>query len=154
MPAPLEYHFSRYLPCLQARVPREANGFLTISAPTTGGTLKPWPAGMPNALPAAVPTGPRQPGFFNSEFGFLAPPAFESLAPSIAPEQWGLHGSQMFWRDWPCDSQLVTYFNVTPAFIEATGEDAFKAQLYLCAVGQLVNMKSALRDAVCSRCLV
>lgn len=127
-------------------LPLFASGFLTISAPTTGGVLKPWPAAMPNVLPAAIATGPQLPGLFNSEFGFLAPPAFESLAPSLSPNDWGLHGPEMFWRDWPCDSQIITYFNVSAAFLDEFGDDSFKAQLFLCSIAQSVNMKNFIEQ--------
>ena len=119
----------------------EANGFATVSQPL-GGALNPWPAGMPNELPAPTATGADAPAYFNSEFGFLAPPAFESLAPMLSPDAWGLHSGEMFFRDWPCDSQLVTYFNVSASFVARTGEAAFKAQLFLCSLAQLVNMKN------------
>jgi beta-mannosidase len=52
----------------------------------------------------------------------------------------------MFFRDWPCDSQLVTYFNVSAAFVARMGEAAFKAQLFLCSLAQLVNMKNFIEQ--------
>jgi beta-mannosidase len=134
---PPEYHGPYY----------EPTGFTTISAPLPR-PYDPWPAGMPVQLGPVVPLGVDKLGIFNSEFGMLAPASFESLAPSIDPGDWGLHGGEMYFRDWACDSTLETYFGVgignVSAFVERRGEAAFKGQLFLCALAQIVNMKNFL----------
>ena len=50
---------------------------------------------IPTAVDAAAgPTGPGLPNVFASEFGAVAMSSFESMAPTLAPEHWGLHAGQ------------------------------------------------------------
>ena len=96
--------------------------------------------------------------------------SFESIAPTLAPEHWGVHGgapqadcrepdiTNAFWRDckgkdgapenvmaernYPCDPLIIVYFGLSGSELDATGEAAFKRQLYLCMLGQAIEMKA------------
>ena len=91
--------------------------------------------------------------------GAVGMPSFESLAPSLSPEHWALHGgapaarcarkrcvgaNPMAQRNYPCDSILDAYFGggggntffngqTREAFANVTGRRPFSRQLYLCA---------------------
>ena len=56
---------------------------------------------------------------------------------------WGLHSDPMFERNYCADNFLTVYFNVSyPSYLQATGEAALKAQLYLAIVAQALVVKS------------
>ena len=97
---------------------------LTFFDPTTG----------------AVPTtGCEWDGFFKSEFGCVSMSSFESLSAQLpGPEQWGIHAPSMFFRSWPVDCVLTAFFGEPQDGVgwNATGEAAFKKQLYLSQLGQ------------------
>lgn len=44
-------------------------------------------------------------------------------------------------RNYPCLNTIATYFGALPNW-NATGEAAFRQQLYLCQLGQALEMKS------------
>jgi hypothetical protein len=71
---------------------------------------------------------------FISEFGSVGMSSFESMSATLKPEHWGLHGGMapdqcgsglpnaghrctggnpMSQRNYPCDSLIVAYFNIT-----------------------------------------
>ena len=92
------------------------------------------------------------------------------MAPTLAEAHWGVHGgapqddcrqpdvTNAFWRDcigadgatenvmaernYPCDPLIVVYFGKTQAELDAVGEAALKRQLYLCMLGQAIEMKA------------
>ena len=88
----------------------------------------------------AVPsTGCEWNGFFKSEFGCVSMSSFESLSAQLpGPEQWGIHAPSMFFRSWPVDCVLTAFFGEPQDGVgwNATGEAAFKKQLYLSQLGQ------------------
>lgn len=114
-------------------------------------------ANIPIAV-APVSTGPQYHNTFASEFGCSVYSSFESMAPTLAPEHWGIHGgsppdqckggfesqctggNRMAERNYPCDNIIQVYFGVYD--FNATGEQAFKKQLYHCMLGQALEMKS------------
>jgi beta-mannosidase len=54
--------------------------------------FKPFDSGYPLKIDASVPMGPAWPSQFASEFGGSVWSSFESLAPTVAPAHWGIHG--------------------------------------------------------------
>eukprot|EP00730_Choanoeca_flexa_P008569 TRINITY_DN12506_c0_g2_i18.p1 TRINITY_DN12506_c0_g2~~TRINITY_DN12506_c0_g2_i18.p1 ORF type:complete len:975 (+),score=156.28 TRINITY_DN12506_c0_g2_i18:81-2927(+) len=106
-----------------------------------------------------VHTGPQFENVFASEFGCVGMSSFESMAPTLAPEHWGVHGggppdecaggfektcngsNVMAQRNYPCDSIIYAYFG-NHQDLNATGEAVFKKQLYQCMLGQALNVKS------------
>jgi len=95
---------------------------------------------------------------FASEFGSSVYSSFESMAPTIAPEHWSIHGGAppdkcgggfashcegdnvMAQRNYPCDNIIVEYFGKSD--FETVGEHQFKQQLWQCMVGQALLVKS------------
>eukprot|EP01043_Picozoa_sp_COSAG02_P003188 COSAG02_NODE_76_length_41115_cov_60.967817_15_plen_199_part_00 len=127
-------------------------------------------ANTPITIPQhADSMGVAQPNTFASEFGCSVFSSFESIAPTLAEEHWGVHGgapqadcrepdiTNAFWRDckgrggapenvmaernYPCDPLIIVYFG-TSIDLDETGEAAFKRQLYLCMLGQAIEMKA------------
>ena len=50
---------------------------------------------------------------------------------------------------YPCDNFILSYFGNTPAMLaslNATGEAAFKRQLYLCMLGQALYLQSDIQQ--------
>ena len=107
------------------------------------------------------PTGAAHPNVFASEFGAVAMSSFESMAPTLSPQHWGLHAGQpedtckggfgkdcegvnvMAERNYPCDNMIITYFGTPPAgYLNMTGEAPFRQQLYQCLLAQGLNVKS------------
>ena len=96
---------------------------------------------------------------FASEFGVTAMSSFESMAATLAPEHWSIHGGApgdtcetkimlrhcdggnvMAQRNWACDNVIWSMFG--PALLNATAsEHTFKAQLFQCLVGQALTLK-------------
>eukprot|EP00913_Durusdinium_trenchii_P024513 g23012.t1 len=98
--------------------------------PSVNGEIKLTP--FPANLPIKVDLSPTRLGgrnIFGSEFGAVVMSSFESMAPTLAPEHWGLHGGQpndecegygfpnickgdnvMAERNYPCDSLINAYF--------------------------------------------
>ena len=118
--------------------------------------------GMPTQYlsPGDSPRGAAAPSIFISEFGAVSMASFEAFSATLAPGSWGLHGggvaenctatpgvfindcvgrNAMAQRNWPCDSLIWSYFG--PALLNASGEVAFKAQLYLCQLASALNMQ-------------
>ena len=107
-------------------------------------------------------TGLGNPSIFASEFGCIAWSSFESMAPTVDSHHWGLHGGAppdtctdgfnrnckggnvMAQRNYPCDSIIASYFEVSGNYFEATGKDAFRRQLYHCMIGQALQMKGTI----------
>eukprot|EP00658_Telonema_sp_P-2_P037323 TRINITY_DN26848_c0_g1_i1.p1 TRINITY_DN26848_c0_g1~~TRINITY_DN26848_c0_g1_i1.p1 ORF type:complete len:858 (-),score=160.40 TRINITY_DN26848_c0_g1_i1:403-2976(-) len=110
---------------------------------------------------------------FGSEFGASVFSSFESMAPTLASQHWGVHGgepkancstgdpSNSFWkvcsavgenspnpmaqRNYPCDDLIYGYFGIGQD-LDATGEFPFKRQLYQCMVGQALSLKSDIEQ--------
>ena len=51
-----------------------------------------FPSGYPLAIDASVALGLTHPSQFASEFGASVMSSFESMAPTLAPAHWGIHG--------------------------------------------------------------
>ena len=137
---------------------QHGNGFPSVNGATKLELFDP-------QLPIAVETGPTGaalPNVFASEFGAVAMSSFESMAPTLAPQHWGLHGGQpddtctggfgkdcegvnvMAERNYPCDNMVVSYFGAPSHadYFNQTGEAVFKRQLYQCMLAQALNIKS------------
>ncbi|CAK9039686.1 unnamed protein product [Durusdinium trenchii] len=131
--------------------------------PSVNGEIKLTP--FPANLPIKVDLSPTRLGgrnIFGSEFGAVVMSSFESMAPTLAPEHWGLHGGQpndecegygfpnickgdnvMAERNYPCDSLINAYFGLYPdRYFNMTGEEVFKQHLYQCMLSQALILKS------------
>jgi beta-mannosidase len=93
--------------------------------------------------------GPHNPSSFVSEFGCSTMSSFESLAPTLKPKHWGLHGgarenicypaygnpnkcigsNTMAERNYPCDSLILAYFGDKEHVMRDFG---LNAGMYLC----------------------
>ena len=114
-------------------------------------------------LEPSTPTGAGAPGTFVSEFGSMSMSSFESMAGTLAPRSWGLHGggapnactpqagsfysnctggNAMAQRNWACDNLIWSYFG--PSLLNATGEAGFKAGLFLCLISSALNMQTVV----------
>jgi len=108
------------------------------------------------------PFGVQYPNGFYSEFGATTMSSFESMSGTLAPEHWGIHGgaapdnctghpqgeyvcigdNAMAQRNYACDATIFKAFgNDTLVDKNATGEHAFKGQLYQCMTAQAIIMK-------------
>jgi beta-mannosidase len=119
--------------------------------------------------PVVAHTGIGQANIYASEFGTTGSSSFESMAPTLSPKHWGLHGGMeadacdkdqkpnnftcvgehlctgenpMAQRNYACDGAIRLFFgNRTTVDIAATGESSFKGQLYQCQLVQAVVLK-------------
>jgi len=117
-------------------------------------------ANIPTKL-SPTATGLRYPNVFASEFGAVVYSSFESMAPTLLPSHWGLHGGQpddtchggfslscegvnvMAERNYPVDNMVDVYFGTKgSAYFNTTGEAIFKRQLYQSMLAQALNIKS------------
>lgn len=114
---------------------------------------------IPLRLSSDVNVGPQFQNIFASEFGAVVMSSFESMSATLLPEHWGLHAGQpwdrctsgfaheckgnnvMAQRNYPCDSLIYVYFGQEGQDLNATGEQAFKKQLYQCMISQALNIK-------------
>lgn len=123
---------------------------------------------FPSAIPLnltlrSLVGGPGQRNNFSSESpGATGFSSFESMSPLLPQEHWGIHGAAapdscrgktctggnlMAQRNYPQDNFIVVYFyNGTPsppalAALNASGEAAFKRQLYQSMIGQALTIK-------------
>lgn len=108
-------------------------------------------------------TGVQEKSIFTSEFGVAVMSSFESMAPTLSPRHWSLHGGDappdkcgdaiverqcngtnpMAQRNWVCDNMIWSVFG--PARINSTGgERNFQAQLYQCLVAQALTLKQRI----------
>jgi beta-mannosidase len=136
-----------------------------------GGTsdLNPFPPGYPLAVDPTVAMGPQWPNQFASEFGGSVWSSFESLAPTLAPAHWGIHGggppdvcgrgfeadcngtNVAAQRNYPTDNYLSVYFG-DGVDRTAVGEFAFKAQLFQSMVGQALNVAMKITSKRLTNC--
>jgi len=119
---------------------QHGEGFQTVNSKPA---LSPFSANVPPALDRTYKLGTDCPGTYASEFGASAWSSFESVSPTLKAEDWGLHTDPMFERNYCADNFLTVYFNVSwPSYMQSTGEEALKAQLYLAMVAQALVVKS------------
>ena len=157
---------------------RERHGAYTHGTgfPAVNGdpNLSPFDPNVPPAFDFPYEVSPTAPGFLVSEFGISTASSFESMAPTLDPSHWSLHGGApadkcvggffrnctgasgqpenvMAQRNYPQDSIIASYFGmgVVPSLGDV-GEIAFKRQLYFamiaCALQQKAHIE-ALRSA-------
>ena len=118
--------------------------------------------------PIVAHTGVGQPNVYASEFGTTGSSSFESMSATLSPQHWGLHGGAapdacsnntagavqcvgqhtcvgenvMTQRNYGCDGPIRLFFgNRTTVDLDATGEAAFKGQLYQCQLVQAIALK-------------
>jgi hypothetical protein len=95
---------------------------------------------LPNAAPSL--TGPQHESWFRSEFGCVGWSSFESISAQLPADQWSLHSPASYYRNWPVDNVIESYFG--PQDLGATGEAAFKKQLYQSMIGQALFLKTEI----------
>ena len=107
--------------------------------------------------------GTRVPGIFYSEFGASGWSSFESVAPTLPPAHWALHGgapanpaatckaafsgicpgaNPLAQRNYPADSFFDTYFPAVTPELNTTGVASFQKQLYLAVLSHGLELKS------------
>lgn len=131
-----------------------------------GKTNEPFAPNIPlNVKPSAAGTGLDKPSVYASEFGSSVWSSFESVAPTLDPKHWGLHGgtapdncgaagfavqcfgdNPMSQRNYPCDNQIDVYFGLDGEQLDAVGEQVFKRQLYHCQLGQALWLKTTIES--------
>jgi len=123
---------------------QHGDGYRTVNS--KDGVLGSYNVNMPPTLLGQALTGPHCPGTFSSEFGGVAQSSWESLNPTLAPENWGLHNAAMAQRNYAVDNFVVATANTPwPAgFDNVTGEVPLKGQLYFAMLGQALFVKSAI----------
>eukprot|EP00041_Stephanoeca_diplocostata_P030471 m.923001 g.923001 ORF g.923001 m.923001 type:complete len:903 (-) comp23763_c0_seq5:340-3048(-) len=103
------------------------------------------------------------PNVFTSEFGVTAMSSFESMSATLSPHHWGIHGGMpadnctqnvmqnqctggnpMAQRNWACDNVITAMFG--SAYVNASGETFFKAQLFQCMVAQALTMQQNMEQ--------
>ena len=90
-------------------------------------------------------TGPDQMNWYKSEFGCVAWSSFESISAQLPPDQWSLNSDSAYYRNWPVDLVIHAYFGEHQD-LNATGEVAFKKQLYQSMLGQALNHKATIES--------
>ena len=115
-------------------------------------------------------TGISQSNIYASEFGTTGSSSFESMSGTLSKQHWGVHGGMkadscdddtpgsarcvgqhacngsnvMAERNYACDGAIHLFFgNHTMVDLDATGELAFKGQMYQCQLVQAVVLKQA-----------
>jgi beta-mannosidase len=140
---------------------QHGTGFPAVNG---AGTMQPVSPHMNGGMPITMPeengttVGLGKANIFASEFGSSVYSSFESMAPTLAKEHWGIHGggpadncqggfaskcqgtNVMAQRNYPCDNIIDEYFGLADA--SAVGELVFKKQLWQCMVGQSLLLKS------------
>ena len=119
---------------------------------------------LPLSLNPTTSFGLAHTNTFTSEFGSVGWSSFESVAPTLAPEHWALHGGAkadncsggfsskcrgdnvMAQRNYPCDSILITYFGGQQSDLDEVGELSFKKQLFQCLYGQALVLKGYIEQ--------
>jgi hypothetical protein len=92
-------------------------------------------------------TGPQYEGWYQSEFGCVSWPSFESASPSMPPGQWSLSSSVAHSRNWNPAGVIHAMFGQNATSDMATaGEQAFKRQLYQSQVGQALVLKTEIES--------
>eukprot|EP00038_Savillea_parva_P004143 m.134586 g.134586 ORF g.134586 m.134586 type:complete len:1103 (-) comp11390_c0_seq3:144-3452(-) len=119
---------------------------------------------VPNTYKPGGVGGVAYKNIYASEFGTGGSSSFESMSATLSPQHWGLHGGMaadtcagpdqclgehqcngsnpMTQRNYGCDGQIREYWgNTTLVDLTATGEAAFKGQLYQCQMVQAFVLK-------------
>ena len=120
---------------------------------------------VPGSFHPNGPGGVAEKNIYASEFGTGGSSSFESMSGTLSPQHWGLHGgaapdvctgwaqclgehnctghNPMAQRNYGCDGQIHLFFgNHTKVDLNATGEAAFKGQLYQCQLVQAFALKN------------
>ena len=119
----------------------EGSGFPNVN---NNGPLSPRDPDIPPALVQET-LGVAVPGTFASEFGSNVYSSFESMSALLDPATWSISAPPWYWRDWPCHSHIITYFGAQD-FNATPGVATLQRQLYLCAISQLLMLKSIIEE--------
>ena len=114
-----------------------------------GGTVpQPFDPNIPAALPlpgAQGAFGTSAPGLFTSEFGATCFSSFESMSPTLSPENWGVHGDAFFWRSYSQDNIIVSFFGPSAVNLSVVGDVAtFSRQLLLSQLASMLLVKQTV----------
>jgi hypothetical protein len=101
----------------------------------------------PYTIPTATPwsTGPQFANWYKSEFGCVAWSSFESMSAQLPKDQWSIRSAAASYRNWPVDIVIQGYFGLQQD-LNATGESAFKRQLYQSLLGQALYLKAEIES--------
>merc|ERR1719210_914824 len=143
----------------------KGRGMGTVNSPSYGSD--PIDPLIPIRVESGGEHGPQFRNMFASEFGSTTMSSFESLAPTLAKEHWGLHAGQpvaecqevfgndmgckgenvMAQRNYPCNNFIDGYFGAQgESYYSQTGEAVFKRQLYQCMLAQALHMKGDIEQ--------
>ena len=89
---------------------QHGEGFQTVNSKSA---LAAFSANVPPALDRTYKMGTDCQGTYASEFGASAWSSFESVSPTLAPANWGLHTDPMKERNYCADNFLTVYFDVS-----------------------------------------
>lgn len=154
--------------CIEIHRPKwkgTGNAFATVNSvgsltPSTGPPIGPHLYGglFPSEIPlnlTQTTTGPQYRNMFSSESpGATTFSSFESMSPTLVQPHWGVHGggppdhrpwnghNVMAQRNYANDNFIAVFFgNDSLAQLNATGEAAFKRQLYWSMISQALVIK-------------
>lgn len=143
------------------------NGFSAVNGDPTLSLFDP---AVPPAFDFPYEVAPTAPGFLVSEFGIATASSFESMAPTLDPTHWSLHGGSapdtcvggffrnctgasgqpenvMAQRNYPSDNIIGSYFGagVIPSLGDV-GAAPFKRQLYFALIACALQQKSHIEQ--------
>jgi beta-mannosidase len=110
----------------------------------SGGGLQPFDPNLPPGMPGPALTGTGCPGTYASEFGAVAISSWESMNPTLAPADWGLHNAAMSQRNYAVDNFVTAFANIPwpSGFDGVAGKAPFQKFLYFAMLGQALWIKS------------
>ena len=103
-----------------------------------------FPVSMMSTIEHPAITGQGQLNWYKSEFGCVAASSFESMSGQLPEDQWSLGSAASYYRNWPVDLVIRSYFGDQD--FNATGEAAYKKQLYQSMLGQALNHKTTIES--------
>eukprot|EP00456_Euglypha_rotunda_P077630 TRINITY_DN7344_c1_g2_i2.p1 TRINITY_DN7344_c1_g2~~TRINITY_DN7344_c1_g2_i2.p1 ORF type:complete len:294 (+),score=17.77 TRINITY_DN7344_c1_g2_i2:431-1312(+) len=71
--------------------------------------------------------------------------SFESMSATLDSSDWALHAVPMVQRNYACDNVIETYFG-TQTFTPSGDKATFMKDMYLCMLGQALEMKSNIEN--------
>jgi len=66
------------------------------------------------------------------------------MSASLPSDQWSVHSNASFYRNWPVDNVILSYFGGDIHDLDAHGETEFKKQMYQSMIGQLLFLKATI----------
>ena len=142
---PVNFSFPRegHGPYVTVPYPGNLSEYVTRVMPDRGPIEMHVPNSFPYEHPVAEPswTGVQYEGWYQSEFGCVSWPSFESISPSMSQDQWSLSSPVARTRNWNGAPLVMAMFGSTQNTSE-TGEKSFKRQLYQSQIAQALIIKT------------